>query len=41
MLTEEGFDKALKPFGNLNEQKIILPVKSFEVQKVIKKPNEV
>ncbi|MEJ7681185.1 MAG: HNH endonuclease [Segetibacter sp.] len=37
MLTENGFDTALKILKIPQEQKDILPVKSFEVQKVISK----
>jgi len=37
MLTEEGYDKALHLLHIPQEQKEILPIKSFEVQKVIKK----
>jgi len=37
MLTEEGFDEALKLLNIPIDQKEYLPVKSFEVQKVIKK----
>ena len=37
MLTEKGFDVALQFLGLANEQKAVLPIKSFEVQKEIKK----
>lgn len=37
MLTENGFDTALKLLKIPEEQKEVLPIKSFEVQKVIKK----
>jgi len=40
MLTENGFDKALQLLDIPNEQKNILPIKSFEVEKVVKKLNE-
>ncbi len=39
MLTEAGYDKALKLLKIPNDQKNILAVKSFEVQNVIKKLN--
>lgn len=37
MLTEEGYDKVLKMKGIPLIQKEILPVKSYEVQKIVKK----
>ena len=37
MLTEEGYDKVLKLLKIPFEQKEILPIKSFEVQKIVKK----
>ncbi len=37
MLTEKGFDEALKLLGIPTEQKDFLPVKSFEVEKIVKK----
>ncbi len=37
MLTEEGYDKALKILGIPITQKEILTVKSYEVQKIVKK----
>jgi hypothetical protein len=37
MLTEKGFDVALGLLGISSEQKIVLPIKSFEVQKEVKK----
>lgn len=37
MLTEFGYDKALKFLGIPSVQKEILPVKSYEVQKIVKK----
>lgn len=37
MLTEDGFDEALKLLDIPNSQKEFLPTKSFEVQKVVKK----
>ncbi len=40
MLTEDGFDTTLKLYNIPQEQKEILPIKSFEVQQVIKKLNE-
>ena len=36
MLTEDGFDKALKLLNIPKTQKEFLPIKSFEVQKVVK-----
>ena len=40
MLTEKGFDKALK-FSNISfARKSLLPTKSFEVQKIVKKLTE-
>jgi len=36
MLTEDGFDKALKLLNMPKSQKELLPIKSFEVQKVVK-----
>lgn len=40
MLTEDGYDKVLKVLGLVKIQKENLPVKSYEVQKVVKKLNE-
>ena len=40
MLTEDGYDKALKMLGIPAGQKESLPVKSYEVQKIVKKLNE-
>ena len=40
MLTEEGYDKALKLLGISQLQKDVLPVKSYEVQKIVKKIKE-
>jgi hypothetical protein len=40
MLTEKGFDAALRLLGLSTEQKVVLPVKSFEVQKEIKRLTE-
>ncbi len=40
MLTEAGFDKSLKLFNIPTKQKNDLPIKSFEVQKIVKKLNE-
>jgi hypothetical protein len=40
MLTEKGFDVALKFLGFAAEQKVVFPIKSFEVQKEIKKLTE-
>lgn len=40
MLTEEGYDKALQLLHIPTSRKEILPVKSYEVQKLIKKINE-
>ena len=37
MLTEDGFDKALKLLSIPESQKEFLPTKSFEVQKIVKK----
>lgn len=40
MLTENGFDEALKLLKIPKTQKEFLPTKSFEVQKIVKKLNE-
>jgi hypothetical protein len=40
MLTEGGYDKALKMLGISTTQKENLPVKSYEVQKIVKKLSE-
>ncbi len=40
MLTEDGYDKALKLLDIPISQKYILPTKSYEVEKIIKKLNE-
>jgi hypothetical protein len=40
MLTEAGYDKALKIFGIPRVQKEILLIKSYEVEKIVKKLNE-
>ncbi len=40
MLTEDGFDEALKILSIPNKQKDILPTKSYEVQKIVKKLKE-
>jgi hypothetical protein len=40
MLTEKGFDAALQLLGLTSEQKAVLPVKSFEVQREIKRLTE-
>lgn len=40
MLTEKGFDEALKLLNISKEQKIFLPTKSYEVQKIVKKLTE-
>lgn len=40
MLTEEGYDNALKLLGIPHVQKEVLPVKSYEVQKIVKKIRE-
>ena len=37
MLTEKGFDAALKLLGISSDQKDVLPIKSYEVQKEVKK----
>jgi hypothetical protein len=37
MLTEDGYDKTLKFLGIPSAQKEFLPVKSYEVQKIVKK----
>ncbi|MCX6258410.1 MAG: HNH endonuclease [Bacteroidia bacterium] len=40
MLTEDGYDKALKLLSIPNNEKEILPVKSYEVQRIVKKIND-
>jgi putative restriction endonuclease len=40
MLTEDGYDRALRILGIPSVQKEILPIKSYEVQKIVKKLNE-
>jgi hypothetical protein len=40
MLTEVGYDRALKILGIPAVQKEILPIKSYEVQKIVNKLNE-
>jgi hypothetical protein len=40
MLTENGYDIALKMLGIPLTQKEVLPIKSYEVQKIIKKISE-
>jgi len=40
MLTEYGFDKALKLLNIPKSKKSLLPTKSFEVQKIVKKLNQ-
>lgn len=40
MLTENGFDEALKLLNIPTEQKEVLPIRSYEVQKVVNKINE-
>jgi len=40
MLTEDGFDKALKLLNIPASKKDFLPTKSYEVQKIVKKLNE-
>jgi len=40
MLTEKGFDEALKLTNIPVERKIFLPIKSYEVQKIVKKLTE-
>jgi len=40
MLTEDGYSKALKILGIPAVQKEMLPIKSYEVQKIVKKLNE-
>lgn len=40
MLTEDGFDEALKILNIPKSQKEVLPTKSFEVQKIVKKITE-
>jgi len=37
MLTEEGYDRALKLLGIASSQKYFLPIKSLEVEKIVKK----
>ena len=40
MLTENGYDKALKILGIPKVQKETLPIKSYEVEKIVKRLNE-
>ena len=40
LLTEDGFDKALKLLNIPASKKDFLPIKSYEVQKIVKKLNE-
>jgi hypothetical protein len=40
MLTEDGFDEALKILSIPASNKVFLPTKSYEVQKIVKKLNE-
>ncbi len=40
MLTENGFDRALELLNISNGRKDLLPTRSFEVQKIVKKLNE-
>lgn len=40
MLTEKGFDEALKLSNIPTEKKSFLPIKSYEVQKIVKKLND-